>query len=560
MKNSQKTVCRMTAALIKDYGVRDVIVCPGSRNTPLIMAVNRDPAFMPRTVVDERSAAFAALGLSVQTRRPVALICTSGSAVLNMAPAVAEAYYRRVPLIVISADRPAAWIDQNDNQTIRQNGALGNIVLKTIDITDSEQQQDLWHAQRLLNDALTAATAKACGPVHINIHLDVPLTAEADIPSAETFSRVDTVYPDGVLSTARARELGLLLAPPRKVMFLIGGLQPSSKISKALAKLAKIPNIVVMAEAQSNVHAEGILHGIDEIILAMTDDQRREFMPDILVTVGGGFVSHAVKPWLRGQSSVSHWSVGLSDHIEDTFMRAVMHIDMDPDDFLPQIASAVQPFRNDPKTYARRLPGFAYTVHKAKEAIPLPWCDLVAVKEIVDVLPSHFNVHVSNGTSARYIQLANPSRLHGVFCNRGVSGIEGSTSTAIGASWEFNGPTLLITGDMSAEYDINALSLPDIRSDFRVVVLSNGGGNIFRYIKNTRDLPETEDFLAVGNRVPLRGVVESYGWHYIEVTDRDSLLAALPWLWRKTDSPVLINVVTDGHTSASALNEYLNNN
>ena len=551
MLNTDKTVCRMLAAMLADYGVEDVVLCPGSRNAPLIMAVSRNDTLCHRTVVDERSACFAALGMCAVTRQPVAVVCTSGSAVLDMAPAVAEAYYRHLPLIVISADRPARWIDQADSQTIRQPGALQAVTGMCVNITDSETPADLWHANRLVNDALTRACAGI--PVHINVQLDAPLTAVTDVGD-ETFRVIDTIRPEGTISNAEARALGRMLNAEGRVLVLCGDMAPSAKVSRALGKIAALPNTVVAAEAQANVHAAGVVYNLDAVVAAMNAEQRRDLAPDVVITVGGALVSARVKEWLRTTPGLHHWAIGGAGHAQDTFMCMERHLRMSAANCLPLLASAMQPARTSDSTYAADMRALAYEVSERTAALleQAPWSDVKAVTALLNLVPGNTNVQLSNGMTVRYAQLVDTARLHRVDGNRGVSGIDGSTSTAIGASWAYDATTLLITGDMSAQYDIGALNLPDVSPHFRMAVVSNGGGNIFRTIRTTRDLPELEESFAVGVPVSWPDIARAYGWEYIEVTDMETLAAALPAIARRSKAPMLINIVTDGPASAAA--------
>ena len=561
MENTDKTICRMTSWLLSQWGVRDAVLCPGSRNVPLIMAISRNGDIRQRTVVDERSAAFAALGLAVQTQRPVAVVCTSGTAVLDMAPAVAEAFYRHVPLIVISADRPERWIDQADSQTIRQPGALANIVKTTVDLRDDDSRDNLQFANRKLNDALWQANSGSKGTVHINIQLDVPLTRQTTVSDDESFGRITVECPAPVMTTAQARALGSLLAPPAKVLVVCGGMEPDQRVSRALGRLAAIPNVVVMAEAQANVHAPGVINDIDAALSGIVNGERAAALaPDCLITVGGALVSRFIKPWLRGRAGVRHWQVGLSDRAEDTFLNLERRIMMPADHFLPQLASAMQIYKNSAESdYARRWRDIAYNVQATRQAAvqTMPFCDLYAVLTLLNSVPARWNVQLSNGMSIRYAQSADTQRLHRVDCNRGVSGIDGSTSTAVGAAWGYGDTTLLVTGDMSAQYDIGALGMPGIPASFRMAVLSNGGGNIFRYLKPIAALPECEPCMAAGTELPLKTLAEAYGFTYLEATDKDSLAKALTLFTKPSDRPMILNIITDGQLSADVYHRYL---
>ena len=174
MYSNKKNVLQL-AALLREYGIDHVVVSPGSRIAPLTQTFSQHPAFKCFTVVDERSAAFFALGLIQKINRPVAVCCTSGTALLNFGSAVAEAFYQQLPLLVISADRPAAWIGQMDGQTLPQPGIFNTLVKKSVQLPEPVTEEDEWYCNRLINEALLELNHYGKGPVQINVPLSEPL-------------------------------------------------------------------------------------------------------------------------------------------------------------------------------------------------------------------------------------------------------------------------------------------------------------------------------------------------------------------------------------------------
>ena len=562
-ENTDKAVCREVVRLLAHFGVEDVVLSPGSRNAPLIMAVVRTDSLRHHVIVDERSAAFVALGMASQSQRPVAVVCTSGTALLNYAPAVAEAFYRGVPLIVVSADRPAEWIDQDDSQTIHQHGALDNIVKYSVDIpVESGSDVQMWMINRKLNDALIAATTPMQGPVHINVQLEVPLTNICKPDVNEASRTISCVLPDNNISTARIRVIGAELAPPRKVLVIAGFMAPSDKVSRAVTRLAAVPNIAVLAEAQANLHSKGVIGNIDRVLGAVPPDKMDDLRPDVVITFGGSLVSRLVKDWLRGLSGIEHWHIGRRGLSVDCFRCLTRRIELPESNFLSQLASAVQLFRAGKSDYASLWHKYekAAAVRYQDYLSRAPWCDMCAVDAIVRAVPPSANLHVSNGTPVRYLQLSDYGHIHRIDCNRGVSGIDGCTSTAIGAAFAYSGQTVLITGDMSAQYDLSAFAVKGIPQNFRMFVINNGGGGIFRFIKSTRCLDELEECFAVGNNLPLRNIAEGFGFEYIGVSDLKSLLNVLGYVFTTGSKPCIIEVCLPSEAGASVLIEFFRNN
>lgn len=549
MQKKGNIVCLHIAELLCQYGVRDVVTCPGSRNAPLVTAVCAVPKLLTTTVVDERSAAFVALGMALQTGRPTAVVCTSGTALLNMAPAVAEAYYRHVPLIVLSADRPTNMIDSGHAQTIRQVGALTNVVLSTVDI---DTDADTVYCDRLANQAMTAATVGVQGPVHINVHISDPsnnvVTQECPMPR-----KIDVVTAPTQLATATVRELARLLNPPKRVLVLCGAMSPNARLNRAINRLSNIPNVAVVAEPLSNLHGTDIIYNGDAV-LATTNNT--ELLPDVVITMGAPPVSTRFLPWLSN-SKAEHWVVTQATALCDTYGRLTRQIQLPTASFTAQLASAMQPFKHCDSNYNRiwREVSAATKATIDKCMRTAPWTDMTAVYGAIQLIPENINVHVSNGMAVRLLALADTRRLHRIDCNRGVSGIDGCTSTAIGAAMATNIPTLLITGDMSAQYDIGALAINDIPDNFRIMVLSNNGGNIFRIIGATRDADHREQCFAATTNLPLLQLSQGFGFEYYHVDNKDNFEAVFQQFISSEHGKAILNIEADGPTSANA---YLN--
>lgn len=562
MLTTDKLACNILADLFEAHGVRRAVLSPGSRNAPVVVALSRRRSINCLTVVDERVAAFVALGMGVATGEPVALVCTSGTALLNYAPAVAEAFYRKVPLIVVSADRPGQWIDQDDSQTLRQPGALANLVKETCDIPADVDitPEGEWLANRLINDALLSALTPRRGPVHINLRLDAPLGNDRTQWNCGRQRAVRAVVPPGELPVARARALGRLLAPPRRVMIVAGFEAPSSTLNRALGRLAAHPNVVVLTETPSNLHSPRFIGRIDTVLSTLGPDERRLLRPDTVITTGGALVSRQIKEYLRSLDPLDHWHVGISHTTVDSLRRLTTRIDMEPQVFFRQLASAMHPLTGESDFAAmwHRAAARAYDSHERFVA-GAPWSDLRAFAAIVPRIPAGWNLHLSNGTPIRYAQLFDCSRVHRTECNRGVSGIDGCTSTAIGAACATtpNVPTLLISGDMSAQYDIGALFSGIVPPTFRMIVMANGGGGIFRFIGATRSLPELDSRLACRVDVPWADIARGTGWRYFEAAseaeiDNQFSLFTDPG----AGGPAMMVVRTSGTLSAELLRRY----
>lgn len=555
---TDKEGCNIIVDLLVAHGVTRAVVSPGSRNAPLIVAVSRCGLLRKTVVIDERCAAFVAVGMAAVLQEPVALICTSGSAVLNYAPAVAEAYYRELPLIIISADRPPEWIDQNDSQTIRQSGVLSNIVKSSCYIA-AEIGNGLERrvAERTVNDVLLAATTGRKAPVHINLSIAEPLDGMKERKLPESRS-IELVRPSASLPLVDIRRLAMDVAAPRKIMILGGNHCPSQQLNRALTRLSRHDNIVVLCENITNLHGDRFIDTVDMVLTAVDERVLDELAPDVVISFGGAPVSAILKRYLR-RVGPEHWSVGVGEWSLDTYLSLSKRIDTDAASFFAQLASTL---RNSGQKcdYAARWMAVrdnARCQHDRYVAVA-PWSDLKAFSLIYAMIPQSWNVQLSNGMSVRYSQIFSSRTIHRSDSNRGVSGIDGCTSTAIGASTVYNGTTLLISGDMSAAYDVGALALPCITPRFKMIVMCNGGGDIFRQVSSTSRLPEREEYFACDVRLPMRQLAAAYGFDFHEANDESSLVKEFKAMGADGSRPSILAVYTPAGVNSVVMNEYIN--
>lgn len=568
MTNTANRICSTVADVIAEWGVKDAVCSPGSRNAPLLMAFSASTIDC-HVVVDERSAAFMALGLAEVSRRPVALVCTSGTALLNYAPAVAEAYYKGIPLIVISADRPIQWIDQDDSQTISQYEALRRFVKQSYDISahPDADDEDLWYAGRVANDALITASSRRKGPVHLNIRISPPIGAV--VRESDSHGRhIELMECDGRLNR---RQIDILAqeSAGKRILLICGFMQPDDSLNRSVAAMQRLGNVKVMCETISNLHLDGYPQAVDLLLSAMTEKELDLLAPELVITIGGALISRKIKEYLRHISSTGrcrHWTIGYSHNTIDCFRMLSRRIEADPAITLRALAAALKSRQSDTEgsgyaaIWQKHLAN-ALESHR-KFIAAAPWSELKALDMVFAAIPQQANLFLSNGTSIRYAQLSTHPLPHASYCNRGVSGIDGSTSTAVGGAMAYDGMTVLVTGDMSAAYDVGAFSLRQLPPRMRIIVINNSGGGIFRFIDATRDLPIREDFLCSPPVFPLQKIATAYGLDYFKASDIKSLETVLPEFLSQESMkdavrPAVLEIVTDAETGAGLLRKYM---
>lgn len=549
-ETTDKLQCQILVETMHFHGVNHAVVSPGSRNAPLIIALSRS-RIKTHIVVDERSAAYVALGMAQQLKAPVALVCTSGTALLNYAPAVAEAYYQKIPLIVVSADRPQEWIDQDDSQTIRQFKALDQFVKRSYDIpARCDDDTAVWYAERIAHDAMMEATSLRRAPVHINVQLAEPLNGLTTEPyklrRIHHFPSYDGICRDDIIKLK-----GQLLH--KRVMIIAGFMELNEPLQQALNDIAANDYAVVLTETISNMADDFTINAIDRTLLAIDEDDKR-YYPDVVITIGGAIVSRKIKAFLR-KVKPDHWYVGLNDVTVDCFQSLTRRIEANPDTFIPTLFQDSLTVKSFCTIWQDAHTAGLRRHHKYLEKIG--WSDMKAYETIFDFYqrnPDNLIMHLSNGTTIRYAQLFGDRVIAPNFCNRGVSGIDGCTSTAIGAAM-VNGPAVLITGDMSFLYDISALSAITPKLQLKIVVVDNGGGGIFRFIDSTSSLPELEKYFVVKRNLDVEKVAASFGIKTYRADNADSLLEQLSNMMVE-DGPAVLVVKTDGKRSAEILKNY----
>ncbi|MFT3884177.1 MAG: 2-succinyl-5-enolpyruvyl-6-hydroxy-3-cyclohexene-1-carboxylic-acid synthase [Flavobacteriales bacterium] len=543
------------ARLCAAKGVKHAVISPGSRSAPLVIAFNRQPDITCLQVIDERSAAFFALGLAQQLQAPVALICTSGSAVLNYGPAIAEAFYQRVPLLVITADRPEEWVDQGEGQAIRQQGVLALHMKRSVQLPRLlHDGLARWHGGRLINEAIDATLLPVPGPVHVNVPFAEPLYGQVEAHDAPS-RFIAPVMTEAFILPEHARWLIAQLSACKKVMVLAGQGQWSDGLRQQLLQLAALPQVTVHTEATSNLDEPAFITCIDRVIEAVQQHNAEALRPDLLITFGGAVVSKRVKTLLRQWKPAQHWNIDLGQRHYDTYQSLTHDIAVSPEVFFAQLIGSVRPAESVYGAGWKMLDEEARGAHH-RFVDRAPFCDLTAFRTVLETIPAGSDVHLANSTPARYAQLFDRTRGQRFFSNRGTSGIDGCTSTAVGAAFGTQRTTTLITGDVAFCYDSNAFWNQHLSPHLRVIVIDNGGGNIFRFIEG----PDKDAALLPWFESPhardIAALVKGYGLPYFFAEDAASLDAGLNALYATHDKPAVLHVRTDALVSPKVLRAY----
>lgn len=533
-------------------GVRHVVVSSGSRSFPIVAAVVRSGLFSITAILDERSAAFYAVGISRTTGgKPVALICTSGSAVLNYGPAVAEAFYSHLPLLVISADRPADRLNQNEPQTIDQTGVLSNITAASVSFTaEYDDIRAIEAARKRLADITRPLLPPRSQPVHINIHIPEPLSvpdiSQLPVPICQTAASISGS------EAASTEEPAEEYARLKRVMIYIGPGYFCKELYGVLRELNNLPNTVILTEPASGYPT--FMSGFDTLIKGLT----REMCPQLLISVGGAPTSRVFKQYIK-ENNVPNWHIACSDADIDGFRTLSRMIKSEPSHWLSELYRCLQR-SNIESDYSEKMRCLSKQIHERVRSYDFEWSDIGALHKILPYL-ANVNVQCSNGMLIRYYDMLNvisDCRPNSFGCNRGVSGIDGSTSTALGSASVSAVPTVLLTGDLSAKYDLGALFATELPEGFRMIVFCNNGGDIFRIIKATRTLPEREKYLSMSGLMPeqWKNIAHAAGMEYYSARDFKELATCLNAMF-SSSAPSLLAIDTSETDNLKILTNFL---
>ncbi|MDM8527051.1 2-succinyl-5-enolpyruvyl-6-hydroxy-3-cyclohexene-1-carboxylic-acid synthase [Anaerolineales bacterium HSG24] len=554
-------------------GMKQVIISPGSRSAPLTVAFARQPNIHVRIVVDERSAAFIALGLAQQTRQPVGLVCSSGTAPLNYGPAVAEAFYQQLPLILMTADRPPEWIDQRDNQTSHQPRLFQNHVRASFELpVDVRHPDALWQAERTLSEALNRATWPFAGPVHINIPLREPLYPAPDVPfeplpppkiinQAPIEQRLSQTTWDTLLTDWRQRA---------KRLIIVGMQNPDPILADALAQLQQKQNAVILADLTANLHQDGQFIYQADLMLSLPHADI--LAPDLLITCGGPVISKQLKLFLRQHRPQIHWHVEVTDQAPDTYQSLTHHLSVESDYFFSQLLlGRTSPVVKNPVDAGRMSARQSNYQHQWRQRYQTAtncldqfldeadFGEFTAMHHVLNALPAPSRLQLGNSMPVRYADLIGlAGQQIQVNANRGTSGIDGCVSNAVGAALATDQLTTLIVGDLAFFYDQNGLWHDYHPTNLRLIVMNNQGGGIFSLINGPSNLPPSEltNYFTTPHQRTVRQIATDYNCDYYYNDDEISLIELLEQFFEPTSKPAILEIKTDRQVNIEVFEQY----
>lgn len=563
------------AEILAQHGIKQVVLSPGSRCAPLTIAFVRHPEITTRTITDERSAAFIAMGMAQQLNEPVALLCTSGSAGLNYYPAIAEAYYQQIPLLVLTADRPPEWIDQADGQTIRQRDMYANHIKASYELpADYSHPDAVWQIERTVNEAINLCRAYPPAPVHINLPFREPLYPPKDFEMIfdKNVRIIKEIQSQPTLSESTWEEILNEWKQAEKIL-VVGG---QDRLDKLLLAKLKVLNLTTLNDIISNLHYLENKINFQDIFLAKKEIQEELGKADLLITFGKSVISKNLKQYLRNYKPKQHWHIQEAGNVPDTFKNLTKIIRCKPSYFFlnmdekQQINDLTKENRaNYQKSWQEintSISNKIYPFFENQVLISSSFSELEVVFEVL--FWAYDNIHLANSMTVRYanyLQYDKPkdftrhfesNYLSEFFCNRGTSGIDGCLSTAVGhALANPEKMNVLIIGDLAFFYDRNGLWHNYLPENLRIIVLNNHGGNIFKMI-DSGGMPEAEEYFVTKQTLTAERTALDAGMEYFYANNRTDFQEIMKTFFEKSGKAKLLEIETDSETNMKVLNEY----
>ncbi|OZI08530.1 2-succinyl-5-enolpyruvyl-6-hydroxy-3-cyclohexene-1-carboxylic-acid synthase [Siphonobacter sp. BAB-5385] len=542
------------AELCVRRGIHHAVIAPGSRSAALTLAFARHPHIQTKVIPDERAAGYIALGMAQQLGQPVALICTSGTAALNFAPAVTEAYFLGVPLLVLTADRPPEWIHQQDGQMIHQDAVYGKHIKESYSLpADYGHVDSRWFIERTVNQLINSAQEQPRGPVHLNVPIREPFYPKPD----ETFTygsprTITRVVEQRTLPQETWEELIGLLEDTDRVLILAGQQVISESLLEILDQLKNEFAFPVVGEVLSNLSGHSFLTHPD-IFLGSTQPQD-ERCPEVLITFGDSFVSKNLKLFFRKYKPRYHYHISFRRELIDPFQTLTQQLAIEPEVFFHTLLETLdlRAFRQgDEDRDTTFLQSWEVAEQKAVSGIRHflqtreAFGEFQAVAQVLEQIPESSQLHLANSMSVRYANYIGLPQRVTVFSNRGTSGIDGCMSTAVGAALTTDQLVFLLIGDVAFFYDRNALWHPHVPSNLRIILINNSGGSIFRMIDGPRQQPELETYFETKHHTTAERTAQDAGLEYYAIANEPELVKALPSFLNEDKKAKLLEISSD---------------
>ena len=576
---------QIIVSLLKQHNIKHIVLSAGTRHVPIAHSVENDDFFVTYSVVDERSAGYYALGLSKQLGEPVALACTSSTATCNYTPAIAEAYYQKVPLLFLTGDRDPYCLDQLEDQMINQVDMYRNFCKKCVSLPVVETEKDVWYCQRLVNEAILELNHHGCGPVQINFPINQSINdiADASVPELPLYNKIERFE----LTTPEEKWAAKVdeLKKKSRILVVVGSRTPASnELKESIDLFANRYNCVIATEKLSNLWCENAL---DTYLVAesITGAVLRKMEIDLVIFFGGNYLSR-LKVMLKGlKNEFSSWIINDDGAIMDQYQNLTSVFECPPEDFFRYFANNNPTGVNNRELYG----GFTQLINNIKnidvatlpdlvnkqaigdakfKKLPVPEGDelipsnylssFLAMNALSKRIPENSLLHLSILNSTRITQMFSLKKNVQVYSNLGTDGIDGSMSTFLGQSKiEEDRPCYLVIGDLSFFYDMNSVGIRNIGKNVHILLVNNGGGAEFYFSMGPKLLPNIDMHISAAHNHRAKEWVEANNFEYYSATNADELKAVIDkFAANDHDRPSILEIFTNKENDVKILKGY----
>lgn len=541
-------------SLLKEFDIRHIVVSPGSRHFPLTHSLDNDKFFKLYSVVDERSAAFFALGLIQKHNCPVAIACTSGSAITNYGSAVSEAYYQRLPLLLLTADRIPEALDQMEDQMIDQKNLFSGFIKFSANLPTIRVDNDEWYANRLINEALINLNHHGRGPVHINYPI---LSHSSDTFQTKTLPEVRKISINTLETDKKKWPLFSNKLINKNIVVIWGqSVNIIKELNDSLTKFCELYDVVILKDKLSNLYNECAIDNTFTTLHALSITEKEQLFPDIVITIGANTVfNNEIKSYLKlFPDRIEHWQVGHEDKIIDPYKRLTEIFIMSETTFFTNLTRNIININTNNKLYRKNW----FSISESIEEPNPPYSQMYAIGKFMKKIPDNSVLQIANSIPIRMAHFFDLKKTVSCYCNRGVNGIDGSMSTAVGFASESDELTFLLIGDLSFFYDMNAIWNRHLSKKLRILLTNNEGGAVMHSPFNQEMQKYLPAFTSASHTTSAKGWVESLGFKYIAAYNSEDVDNGIDILTSlEASKPILLEVFTKKEDDIQVYKKYL---
>lgn len=538
---------QLIVALLKEYGIRDIVLSPGGSDIPILHTIETDPYFTCYSVVDERSAVYFAMGVAQQKKRPAACVCTSGTAVSNYLPGMTEAFYQDVPVVAITADKDPYRLNQLMLQKTEQTTVFDAVTRVSVNLPVVTDERSRVYCERLINDALSELDHHGTGPVHINVPIveNPGVYNEGDVPKARKISRrsLDDNCGDLIEQLSNAKKI-LVIAGQNHYF--------TDKSCEAVERFFDRYNCMISVEHMANLKCRGCLRTYP-LSECWIPDMFEELCPDLIISFGNNIAGAKIKPMIKAHKErFVHWQIDEAGRIRDFSDRLTDLFECTPNEFFEFFAShAPGGAKNDMEYYnnwQNHLSQLNYS-----DGV---YSNILVAEKLAQTIPDNSILHLAILNSTRTMQFFDLKPSVRVYSNIGALGIDGCLSSFMGQAASTDSLAFCVLGDLSFFYDMNAAALlGNAGSNVRILLINNGGGGEFHFFMGKRKIPTINRHISAAHGKQAAGWIQSLGYNYVPVHDAEALDSLMSRLAQPSDKPIFAEIFTDMEADAEHINK-----